>query len=67
MTTEIKISSLASLLLTVKTLKRQNTKPAFSAAEKAERVSQLIDRLAAYRDRPLAEVGQPITRSAEDR
>jgi hypothetical protein len=58
-------SSLDTLLLTVKMLKRQRTE--LSADERAERVSSVIERLASYHRAPATLPLQPIALSADDR
>jgi hypothetical protein len=63
----IQISSLASLLLTVKALKRHDATPILSPAEKAERVSSVIARLAAYQNVAVVATSLQTGRSAEER
>ena len=67
MKSEINISSLTSLLLTIKTLKRHDTGPQLTAAEKSERVASLIRRLGAYQDDLVVGAAVPMTRNAEER
>jgi hypothetical protein len=58
-------SSLDTLLLALKMLKRQRTE--LSADERAERVSSVIDRLASYQRAPANMPLHPIALSADDR
>lgn len=67
MTPDTQNASLASLLTTVKALKRGNSGAKLSSSEKAKRVTGLIDRLANYPQIIIAAQQLPITRNAEER
>ncbi|AYD01966.1 hypothetical protein NCHU2750_25810 [Neorhizobium sp. NCHU2750] len=67
MTSDTKSPSLVSLLGLVKTLKRDDDGPSFSPAEKAARVSALLNRLVNYPHPPIMAHGAPMTLSAEER
>lgn len=67
MTIDTKNASLASLLSFVKTFKRDDERPGFTPAEKAARVSALLDRLVNYPQPSMITQAAPITLIAEDR
>jgi hypothetical protein len=67
MISDTKSPSLVSLLGLIKTLRRDDEKLGFSPAEKAARVSALLNRLTSYPSLPIAGQAEPMTLSAEER
>jgi vancomycin permeability regulator SanA len=67
MTPDTKSPSLIALLSLVKTFKRDDERLGFSPAEKAARVSALLDRLVNYPQPSFVAQVAPMTLSAEER
>lgn len=57
---------LNALMIAVKALKRQSPSIEISSSEKAERVSNLIERLALFQRTPVMPAMPPIARSAQE-
>jgi hypothetical protein len=67
MQSNTKSPHLLSLLSMVKTLRRAEDGPKLSPAERAARISRLVEDLASYSRGPVAAQPAPMTRSAEER
>jgi hypothetical protein len=66
MTPDTNISPLNALMLAVKALKRKTATTEIPSSEKAERVSNLIERLALFQRAPVMPAMPPIARSAQE-
>lgn len=66
MTPDTNTSPLNALMIAVKALKRQSPSIEISSSEKAERVSNLIERLALFQRTPVMPAMPPIARSAQE-
>jgi hypothetical protein len=66
MTPDSNTSPLNALMLAVKALKRNSAAIEISSSEKAERVSNLIERLALFQRTPVMPAVPPIARNEQE-